>query len=543
MLIRVNSTIARFNHFQSGVRFLGRRGRASCLLDGSLVSPMGFDARYNYWDGGDDSGPSTCCNPQGRGSYVWAGTDFRFWCNNASCDSFFQPTQQLNSSIFESGNSKCFAESFCTPIADRSAVALLSAESVACFIAIVANVLLFCTGRHPKELRYRRLAISVRWPFRSPLPRGSLLNSVSQTCIFLVLLSCIWVADAIVLFNQLPYSHTVLTSFVGDLRRTSLIMLCVCIVILLLYAIATIVVLSRRGANDSDDEDSRYGGASFILVTYLLGAFSFVFVMMTPQNMLPLIVLAALPFNLRSIDHLVFEYASYAFLPSNRMWLPWASATIISLVFIAFIALCLWNVIRERDLKEFENVFREVSIRSSLLGTEGTSLLRGHKTRQWARRFAFLWLIPAIFSAATFFFLSLGGGQFTLQALTRDSTFVVNLSLVASGVLSALTGFGIFYFRHYLVVLLWIQTVSSLYSSVVTSAIVANWVVIQEASTGGFSTRWEDVALNLCGIVTALLFLTGSIFTALFIRWLGPRLAGDINSSVQRRMEDIYENE
>lgn len=162
LLTRVNSTIARYNNFISGISYDFAQGTAPCLFDEVLANPLGFDARYNYWGGGDDSGPSTCCNPNGLGSYVWAGTDFSFWCKNSSCESFVEPSQQLNDSLFESGNSKCYAESFCSEGSARSAVALISAQSVVGVIAIVANVVLFFVGDLSRELRFRRLAISVR---------------------------------------------------------------------------------------------------------------------------------------------------------------------------------------------------------------------------------------------------------------------------------------------------------------------------------------------------------------------------------------------
>jgi hypothetical protein len=45
------------------------------------------------------------------------------------------------------------------------------------------------------------------------------------------------------------------------------------------------------------------------------------------------------------------------------------------------------------------------------------------------------------------------------------------------------------------------------------------------------------------GSCASLLFMVGSILTALFIRWVSKRLASEINESVQRKMDDIYDQE
>lgn len=312
--------------------------------------------------------------------------------------------------------------------------------------------------------------------------------------------------------------------------------LIVSVSILALYAFATLVILHRRG---TENGDGRYRGASFILVTYLLGALLFVFVMMTPQNMMSITAVAPISSGRHLVHFLVFQFAASTFLPSSRMWLPWASATTISFVFVSFVAWCLWNVIRDRDLGELESVAHEVSIRSPLLGNRRSSLLQGNKTKKRARKLAFLWIVPALFSAGVLITLP------SLRIEQGQGTPVssVNQGLIAFGALSSLTGFAVFFFRHYIILLLWLQTIWSLYSSVAISVVVAYTMIIELAALGSSPMKVTNIFIDLLGVATALLFLVGSVLTALFIRWVGPQLTTEINNSVQKRMEDIYDNE
>jgi hypothetical protein len=90
LTIRSNSTEARSNIFISG--FMSFSGaRASCLM--SLGSRDVIDARFNFW--GDASGPATCCNPTGTGSFTWSNTYFGDWCTVRSKKVFPVPLFSL----------------------------------------------------------------------------------------------------------------------------------------------------------------------------------------------------------------------------------------------------------------------------------------------------------------------------------------------------------------------------------------------------------------------------------------------------------------
>jgi hypothetical protein len=55
------------------------------------------DAKENWF--GDLSGPTSCCNPAGTGSYLWPGVDASNWCLDENCNQISSHSQSSTCSI------------------------------------------------------------------------------------------------------------------------------------------------------------------------------------------------------------------------------------------------------------------------------------------------------------------------------------------------------------------------------------------------------------------------------------------------------------
>jgi hypothetical protein len=340
-------------------------------------------------------------------------------------------------------------------------------------------------------------------------------------------------ADIFVLIRILPTANNLATSYAGKLRFYSFMVLLISVTELCIYAVATIVTLQRYS-----NPQRRYPGLRFLMVTFLLSALVLVFLTLTAQNVMPIFAWAAIVPGTDTLRILVLQAIGARFLPSSRMWVPWASAAVITVTLVLMITYFLWRVVKERDYADINDVFHEVSIRSPLLGQAKTSLMRENDSARRARKFAFLWIIPAAFSIATEISLALDR-----EVILKDSAVLhaTDSGLIANGAFVSLTGFGFFFWRHYFVILLWMQVVNSMWISVTTGAIVLNWTILQRSAAA--SNREPNLTPIILGSCASLLFMVGSILTALFIRWVSKRLASEINESVQRKMDDIYDQE
>jgi hypothetical protein len=75
-----------------------------------------IDARGNFW--GHDSGPSTCCNPGGKGTPLLWITEFSNWCLDYECKNFSSGSADIRALLQNQSWSNmptCYYESFCAP--------------------------------------------------------------------------------------------------------------------------------------------------------------------------------------------------------------------------------------------------------------------------------------------------------------------------------------------------------------------------------------------------------------------------------------------
>lgn len=311
--------------------------------------------------------------------------------------------------------------------------------------------------------------------------------------------------------------------------RTSLnVLVFSCSLIVALAAVALVVLLRKTEKRD-------FYGLRFIFICIVVVTVLIAYTGFMAQMMPPLIKQAQVSLEGRFPDSVLSPLLRDGFIPTARGWTPWIKAIVGFCLILLLLAVVLWQILRFRDFAEVEDILNEIAFKSPLLGVAPGELARGgdQQFARNSRRLAWFLIIPLLFTLVTGFLqikypLDFAGVQQVEESL-----------VFALGSLLCITGFIVFYWFYYRVVLLWLHVALWFFQAFGMLTLIGFWYLW----TLTYPKDELPIPVFVFGSATLLAYVGMGVWGAVVMKRLSSRLASDLNQNLKNRMNEIYENE